>query len=564
MLLSKLLGERYKEKPADAVLDSHVYLLRGGYIRQVSNGIFSLLPPARRITQKLEKIIREEMDGIDGQEVLFPVVLPAELWQESGRFDSVGSELLKFKDRTGRDMLLGMTHEEAAVHLARSEAKSHMKYPFMIYQIQTKFRDEPRSRGGLIRVREFTMKDAYSFHTSEQDLEGYYEKVLQAYHRIFARVGLSNVIAVKSDTGMMGGQAAHEFMFLSDGGEDSLILCEHCGYQSNMEVAVSSIVKKDLPEKEIEEVYTPDVKTIDELSDFLEITSAQTLKAAVFSRCDNNRPVVVFLRGDLQVNESKLKKIVQTEIQPLAGLEDTTLCFGFIGPYQLLARNVQIIYDQSLACETNLVCGANKKEYHLKNISVARDLDIHEFVDVSKVNDGDACVCCGKPLKISRGIEVGNIFQLGSKYTKSMEMTYADENGTLQTPVMGCYGIGVGRLMACVLENNHDDFGPLWPEAIAPWQIHICTLNNAKSEIREIGLSLYVELSKSYEVLLDDRDVGAGVQFADADLLGAPLRIIVSPRNLASGGVEIVSRDKTMREVVMLEDVMVFVNTLIR
>ncbi len=563
MRLTQLLGERFKEKPADAVLDSHVFLLRGGYIRQVSNGIFSLLTPAKRITQKLEKIIREEMDMIDGQEVLFPVVLPAELWQESGRLDSVGSELLRFKDRTGRDLLLGMTHEEAAVHLARSEAKSYVKYPFMIYQIQTKFRDEPRARGGLIRVREFTMKDAYSFHTSELDLESYYDKVLQAYHRIFAHVGLSNVIAVKSDTGMMGGQTAHEFMFLSEGGEDTLVLCAHCGYQSNMEVAVSSIVKTAHLEKEIEAVYTPGIKTIEELSDLLAITPLQTLKAAVFSRCDNNAPVIVFLRGDLQVNESKLKKLVQAEILPMAGEDNTDLSFGFIGPYQFSTRGVQVFYDKSLLDEANLVCGANKKDYHLRNVSVMRDLDIQEFVDVSKVNDGDTCVCCGKPLEIHRGIEVGNIFQLGSKYTKSMAMTYTDENGALLNPVMGCYGIGIGRLLACILENNHDDYGPVWPKAVAPWQIHMCMLNNSKAEIRETGFTLYNELRKAYEVILDDRDVGAGVQFADADLLGVPLRIIVSPRNLASGAVEIVSRDKTFRELVSIPDVAAAIHSII-
>ncbi|NLT15826.1 MAG: proline--tRNA ligase [Clostridiales bacterium] len=554
MLLSKLLGERYKEKPADAVLDSHIFLLRGGYIRPVSNGIFSLLTPARRITQKIEKIIREEMDSIGGQEVLFPVVLPAELWQESGRYDSVGSELLRLRDRTGRDMLLGMTHEEAAVHLARSEAKSHMKYPFMIYQIQTKFRDEPRARGGLIRVREFTMKDAYSFHTSEADLEEYYEEALQAYHRIFARVGLTHVIAVKSDTGMMGGRTAHEFMVLSDAGEDSLILCDSCGYQANMEVGVSSAEKAPRPEKEIEEVLTPGVKTIEGLSSFLGITPDGTTKAAVFSRCDNGRPVVVFLRGDRTVNETKLRKLTGADIQPFTSGEDAGFSFGYIGPYGLAAGDAQVFYDLSLQGETNLVCGANKDNYHLKNVSVPRDLNITDFYDVSKACDGDACTVCGAPLAIRRGIEVGNIFQLGTQYTKSMNMTYTDENGALYHPLMGCYGIGVGRLLACILENSHDAYGPVWPKAVAPWQLHICMLNSAKPHIREAGFSLYRELSKKYEVVLDDRDATAGVQFADADLLGIPLRLIVSPRNLDGGMVELVSRDKSIRETVSVDD----------
>jgi prolyl-tRNA synthetase len=555
MLLSQLLGERFKEKPADTQLDSHIYLMRGGYIRPVANGVFSLLPPAKRIVRKIENIIREEMDAIGGQEVLFPVVLPAELWQESGRFDSVGSELLRFRDRTGRDMLLGMTHEEAAVHLARSEARSHLRYPFMIYQIQTKFRDEPRARGGLIRVREFTMKDAYSFHTSKQDLEAYYDKALEAYHRIFARAGLPGVIAVGSDTGMMGGAVAHEFMFLSDAGEDTLVLCDHCGYKANMEVAESVIVRTARAEAPLEEVYTPGVKTIDDLASFLSITPSQTMKAAAFARSDTGKPVLVFLRGDLQVNEAKLKRLLQADIRPLCDGEAPDLCFGFIGPVGLTADAAEVYFDASLRGEMNLVCGANRADYHLEYVSITRDLKVTDFTDIAKVNDGDACTVCGKPLRLSRGIEVGNIFQLGDKYTKSMHMTYADENGALQTPIMGCYGIGVGRLLACILEHSHDDNGPIWPKAVAPWHIHICMLNNAKPEIRETGLKLYETLRQTYEVILDDRDVAAGVQFADADLLGVPLRLIVSPRNLANGQIEIVSRDKTIRELVDMSEV---------
>ena len=325
MLLSKLLGERFKEKPADAFMVSHIFMLRGGYIKQVSNGIFSLLPPAAKAARKIEQIIREEMDAIDGQEVLFPVVLPAELWQESGRYESVGSELLRFKDRTGRGMVLGMTHEEAAVHLARNVANTYLKYPFMIYQIQTKFRDEPRARGGLIRVREFTMKDAYSFHTTQEDLEKYYQRCYDAYFRIYRRAGLRNVIAIQSDTGMMGGRVAHEFMYLSYGGEDSLVYCEKCDYKSNMEVAVSEIKKVEAQEQEIKEVHTPDIKDIEKLAEFLNIDESRTMKATVFFRKDNEMPVVVFLRGDLQVNEVKLRK--GTEVFPLNDYEGVDLCF---------------------------------------------------------------------------------------------------------------------------------------------------------------------------------------------------------------------------------------------
>jgi prolyl-tRNA synthetase len=563
MLLSKLLGERFKDKPADAFLDSHIFLLRGGYIRQVSNGIFSLLTPAKRITQKIEKIIREEMDAVGGQEVMLPVVLPASLWQESGRFESVGSELLRFKDRTGRDMLLGMTHEEAAVHLARNEASSYLKYPFMIYQIQTKFRDEPRARGGLIRVREFTMKDAYSFHTSQEDLEAYYEKVLEAYHRIFERVGLENVIAVKSDTGMMGGKTAHEFMFLSDGGEDTLVLCENCGYQSNMDIAVSKIQKEIRVEQEPEEIYTPDIKDIESLAKFLNIKETQIMKATVFTRADNQKPVLVFIRGDLQVNECKLSKILQTEVLPFTEHENAELCLGFVGAYNLDAKDVQVLYDSSLAGETNLVCGANKQDFHIQGVCVERDLKVSEFVDAAKVNEGDTCLECGNTLKISRGIEVGNIFQLGTKYTRSMDMTYTDEHGKQQTPVMGCYGIGIGRLLACVIENNHDQYGPIWPKAIAPWQIHICVLNHTVDGITQAAAEIYEKLSEKYEVIMDDRNAAPGVQFADADLIGAPIRIIVSKRSFAEGKVEVVQRNGENRQLIDKDDLFNYISEII-
>jgi prolyl-tRNA synthetase len=555
MLLSKLLGDRFKEKPADAFMISHIFMLRGGYIRQVSNGIFSLLPPAAKAAQKIEQIIREEMDNIDGQEVLFPVVLPAELWQESGRFDSVGSELLRFKDRGGRDMVLGMTHEEAAVHLARNEAKTYLKYPFMIYQIQTKFRDEPRARGGLIRVREFTMKDAYSFHTSQEDLEAYYQRTLDAYFRIYHRAGLKNVMAIQSDTGMMGGRKAHEFMYLSEGGEDTIVFCENCDYKSNMEVAVSKIHKESAQEQEIQEVHTPDIKDIEKLAEFLNIKESQTMKATVFFRRDNEQPVVVFVRGDLQVNEVKLRKILGTEVFPLVDYDGIDLCFGFIGAYNLNAKNVQVMYDKSLEGEKNLACGANKTDYHLVGVSVERDLKVDRFVDVAKVSEGEACVHCGSPLKVSRGIEVGNIFQLGTKYTESMNMQYMDEDGKLQTPIMGCYGIGVGRLLACVIEDNHDEYGPIWPKAVAPYLVHICVLNQSQEEVNQLGWQLYDELREDYDVILDDRGAAAGVQFADADLLGAPVRIILSKRNAGNGQVEIVTRDKKIKKLVPVDTV---------
>lgn len=555
MLISKLLGERYKEKPGEATLASHIYLLRGGYIRQVSNGIYSMLLPAKRIARKIEQIIREEMDRIDGQEVLFPVVLPAELWQESGRFDSVTNGLIRFKDRVGHDMLLGMTHEEAAVHLARSEVKSYSKYPFMIYQIQTKFRDETRARGGLIRVREFTMKDAYSFHTSQEDLEQYYERALLAYHKIFERVGVPQVISVGSDNGMMGGKVSHEYMLLSDGGEDTIVLCEDCDYKANMEIAVSHITHEACAEEAIQEVYTPDIKDIDSLADFFKVAPSRLMKAAVFAVENSKKPLVVFLRGDLQVNEAKLRNAVQANVFPLTDYEDVNLCFGFIGAYGLDTKGIDVVFDTSLQNENNLIGGANKQDYHLKGICVDRDIKPSRYVDVAKVNEGDTCTKCGSKLKLSRGIEVGNIFQLDTKYTASMNMTFTDIDGKQKHPVMGCYGIGVGRLLASIIEASHDEYGPIWPMSVAPWQIHICLLNSENENSRQTGFELYDRLSKTYEVLMDDRNVAAGMQFADADLLGVPVRIIVSKRNVEKGELELVTRDKTIKKNIKLEDI---------
>ncbi len=555
MLLSKLLGERFKEKPADASLASHIFLLRGGYVRQVSNGIYSMLLPAKRIADKIERIIREEMNKIDAQEVLFPVVLPSELWRESGRYDSVADELVRFKDRTGHDMLLGMTHEEAAVHLARSEARSWTKYPFTIYQIQTKFRDEPRSRGGLIRVREFTMKDAYSFHTTQEDLEQYYQRALEAYHRIFERIGLPQVISVGSDSGMMGGKVSHEFMLLTEAGEDTIAVCEQCDYRANADVAVSHIRHEQVKEQPLEEIYTPGVTDIESLAGFFTTTPNRLMKAAVFAVENSKKPLVVFIRGDLQVNESKLRNAIGAEVFPLTDYENVDLCFGFIGAVGLDSTELDILYDTSLENESSLIGGANKPDHHIKGISISRDIKPDRFVDVSRVSDGDTCAKCGGSLTLSRGIEVGNIFQLGTRYTESMNMTFTDADGKQKHPVMGCYGIGVGRLLASIIEASHDDYGPIWPAAAAPWQIHICILNSTNEEVRQAGFRLYEELERKYEVILDDRNVAAGIMFADADLLGVPVRVVVSARKFKNGEVEISTRDKKIKKTIKLEDI---------
>ena len=560
MKLEKLVGERFKERPADCVIDSHAIMVKGGYIKYMANGFYSSYLPLRRIVRKIEQILREEMDKIDGQEVQFPVVMPASLWDESGRYDSIGDELLRFTDRNNAKMVLGMTHEEAAVHLVREYAQSYTKYPFMIYQIQTKFRDEARPRAGLIRVREFTMKDAYSFHTSQEDLEQYYEKCHAAYERIFERVGVPEVVSVKSDSGMMGGNISHEFMLLTPVGEDSIVLCDSCDYRANMEAAENiSDIARDAESAALEKVYTPNVHTIEDVCNFFGDETKNSCKAVVYQQNVDDKYVVLFIRGDLEVNETKLVNFLGEQVHAAVITEECGLNAGYIGPVNLKVNgDAVVLYDKSLEGRNNLSCGANEAEHHYKGLDMERDVPNAEYHDFAKIQEGGICPKCGKKtVKISRGIEVGNIFQLGTKYTKSMNMTYVDANGESKTPIMGCYGIGVGRLAASVCEAHHDEYGPIWPKAIAPWQVHLCAVRVDDEEVRAYADKLYEDLQNAgIEVIYDDRSVRAGVMFADADLLGIPLRIIVSPKNMKQGVVEVASRDKTLKTQIPLENVM--------
>ena len=556
MKLKNLVGDRFKERPSDCVIDSHAFTVRGGYIKYVANGIFSLYPPMKRITKKIENIIREEMDAIDGQEVLFPVALPGSLWEESGRFESVGEELLRFKDRNDSQMVLGMTHEEAAVHLVREYGQTYTKYPFMIYQIQTKFRDEARPRAGLIRVREFTMKDAYSFHTSQEDLEKYYDVCYKAYNRIFQRAGVPEVIAVQSDSGMMGGSVSHEYMLLADAGEDSIVLCEECGYRANMEAAANCVDNAGSGAMEsLEKVYTPNCKTIEEVTNFMGTTVETSCKAVMYQKNMTDEYVIVFVRGDYEVNETKLTNYLGEKVHPAEVTEESGIVAGFTGPCGMKA-NCQVIFDVSLIGIESLVAGANETDYHYKGLNIARDCGEVEYVDVSKIKTGGICPCCGKKtIQVRRGIEVGNIFQLGTKYSETMGMTYTDAEGNAQTPIMGCYGIGVGRLAASVCEAMHDDNGPIWPISIAPWEVHLCCMRVDQEECKEAADALYKELQNAgIEVIYDDRDVRAGAMFADADLLGVPIRVVVGPKNLKNNQIELATRDKSISKLVDLED----------
>lgn len=542
MKMSKLIGQRTKETPKDAQNASHIFLLRGGYVRMVSTGIYSLLPLGRRITAKIEAIIREEMNRIDGQEILMPVVQPQELWEESGRAQAIGPELLRFRDRNGKPMVLGMTNEEVSVHLAKTEINSYKQLPVMIYQIQTKYRDEARPRAGLIRVREFTMKDGYSFHADHQDLEAYYQRVHAAYERIFARVGMANCVSIQSDTGMMGGALSHEFMAVADCGEDTIFMSPDRRYKANKDIATSALAFSRENPLELEKVHTPGRESIEEVSAFLGVGPERTGKAIFYADDDDKTLVFAMIRGDLEVNETKLRnhlKMPQMKFAGDAAIRAAGAEPGYASPIGLDPGKVRIVVDPSIAGSGNLVVGANQAGYHFRNFNFERDLGAVEVVDIAAVRPGDPCPLTGQPLEMYRGIEVGNIFQLGTKYTESMNSTFLDANGKARPLVMGCYGIGVGRTMAAVLEQCHDEYGPVWPVSIAPYHVHICALNPRKEGVAEAANAIYAQLTAmGIETLYDDRGEKAGFMFNDADLIGVPFRLVVSPKTLEAGQVE--------------------------
>ncbi|MCS7216657.1 MAG: proline--tRNA ligase [Candidatus Bipolaricaulota bacterium] len=542
----------WKEDPAEAELPSHKLLLRAGMIRKLAAGIYTYLPLARRVLHKLEAIIREEMDAIGGMEITMPVVHPAELWAETGRLQDFGPILGRFRDRAGREMVLGPTHEEVITDIARREIRSWRQLPLMFYQIQTKFRDEPRPRGGLVRAREFTMKDGYSFHESKEDLDRFYEKVYRAYLNIFRRCGLA-VAVVEADPGLMGGSESHEFMLPSPYGEDSFIQCENKDYAANLEGAVSA-KDADPPEPllPLEEVATPGCYTIEAVAHYLGVPTRKTAKA-VFYRTPKEL-VFVVIRGDLEVNEAKLARAVGTaELWP-ATEEEIAACGavpGYASPVGIRRDGVKVVVDDSLLGARNLVAGANREGFHLRNVNFPRDFRADVVADVALAREGDRCPRCGGRLSLQRAIELGHIFKLGTKYSEAMGATFLDREGKPRPLIMGCYGIGVGRLLAAVIEAHHDGDGIVWPENLAPFQVVVSVLDPKRPELLRLGEELAQGLAAAgLEVLLDDRDQSAGEKFHDAKLWGIPVLAVVGPRAAAQGRVELERRRDGEKRVV--------------
>jgi prolyl-tRNA synthetase len=546
--MSQLFSRTLREAPASADSSGYAYLLRCGFIQQLGAGVFTLLPLGLKSIRKIEEIIRSEINDIGGQEILMPVVNPADIWKETGRFYSIDKEMSRFKDRGGRDMVLAMTHEECVTDVARNEIDSYKQLPQLVYQIQTKWRDDPRPRAGLIRVREFTMKDSYSFDRDQEGLEIQYNNHYRAYFNIFNRCGLP-AIAVGSDSGMMGGKIAHEYMYLSPVGEDTIITCSDCDYTANRQVA--TFKKEYFPQEALpmEKVHTPECKTIEELAQFLNIKPNQTAKALFMMGTfiddttgeEEEKLIIGVIRGDMEIEENKLQHASKANSLRIAHVDEITAMKmqpGYGSPIGA-DPSVVVVVDDSVAKGNNLVAGANVEQYHYINTNFGRDYS-GIVADIASASAGYLCPECGHPLTVSKGVEVGNIFQLGTRYSQAMGCTYQDEQGVRQPVVMGSYGIGVGRLLACLAEEHHDDKGLTLPITTAPYDVHFVSLMKDK----EVSDSIYKELqSAGIEVLYDDRKESAGVKFADADLIGIPVRLTLGNRGFKEGNIELKYRN---------------------
>ena len=565
MRYSQFFIPTVKETPADAEVISHILMLRAGMIRKVAAGIYNYLPLGLRSIRKVEQIIREEMNRAGALELLMPMSTPAELWQESGRWEKYGKELLRFRDRKDAEFCMGPTHEETVTDIVRREVRSYRQLPLNLYQVQTKFRDEIRPRFGLMRGREFIMKDAYSFDIDSAAADISYEKMYNAYKRIFKRCGL-DFRAVEADTGSIGGSSSHEFMVLADSGEDAIVSCSACDYAANMEKAeAKQVVMNDHAELlALEQVSTPDKRSIDEVSAFLGVTPSMLVKSLLFVA--DEKPLLVLLRGDHELNEIKLKNLLgceTLELAPDAIVEKVTGApVGYAGPVGLAVR---VVADHTVSGMKNFIVGGNAKDLHLKNVNLGRDFPVALFADLRNVVAGDCCPRCSEGLlEIWRGIEVGHVFKLGTKYSEALKATYLDAAGKEQIIFMGCYGIGVGRSVAACIEQNHDADGIIFPLPIAPFHCIISALNPKDEAVMAASEQIYNELTATgVEVLLDDRDERPGSKFKDADLIGIPLRIVVGNKNLVNGNVELKQRRGGAVELLPLADAMAKVRQMV-
>ena len=556
MRMSRMLMPTLKEVPSDAEITSHQLMLRAGMIRKMASGIYNQLPMGIRVFRKVEDIIREEMNAKGAQEISCALLVPAELWQESGRWDVMGPEMFRLKDRNGRDYCLGPTHEETFTHIVRNEITSYKQLPLNLYQIETKFRDERRPRFGVMRTRNFTMKDAYSFDADQEGLDKSYNDMFDAYTRIFARCELDNS-PVQADSGAMGGSASAEFMVKSEVGEDEIVFCSGCDYAANIEKATSVNHEASTEEmKEMSEIETPNVHTIEELQDFFKMDAGQFAKTLIYYA--DGKTVAVVVRGDRDVNETKVANAIGGAVEFELASEDTIKAVtgaevGFAGPIGI--KTDYLFIDQEVVDQRNVIIGANKTGYHIQNANFGRDFE-GQVGDFRNVQEGDKCPKCGQPLEIMRGVEVGHIFKLGTKYSESMGATFLDQNGKSQPIIMGCYGIGVERTVAAVIEQHHDENGIIWPLALAPYHVVVVPVNVKKEEHLENAEKIYKELEAAgVEVLLDDRNERAGFKFKDSDLLGIPMRITVG-KDIVDGKVEFKLRKEADKEIISVDEVL--------
>lgn len=551
-----------REVPADAEAKSHQLLVRAGFIRQNTSGIYHYLPLAHKVIQHIQSIVRKEMEKAGAAELLMPVLQQAEMWQESGRWYTYGPELMRMKDRHGREFALGPTHEEVITSLVRSEVKSYKKLPLTLYQIQSKFRDEQRPRFGLLRGREFIMKDAYSFHSSTESLDETYNKMFTAYSNVFSKVGL-NFRPVIADSGAMGGKDTHEFMALSEVGEDTIAYSNTSSYAANIEMAEAVYHGEEANPadfKELEKVHTPQVKTIQDVAGFLEVDPSACIKSVLFKADDAY--VLILTRGDHEVNDVKVKNLVGAQLVELASREEVLEVIGtepgFVGPVQLEAE-VDIYADLAVKGMTNAVAGANEADYHYVNVNPARDVSVKEFTDLRLIQEGDVSPDGEGTIQFAKGIEVGQVFKLGTRYSESMDATYLDENGRAQPMIMGCYGIGISRTLSAIVEQHHDEKGIIWPETVAPYDLHLLALNMKNDAQKELAETLYERLEdEGFDVLFDDRQERAGVKFADSDLIGLPIRISCGKRS-EEGIVEVKFRKSGESHEVSVDDLISFI-----